>query len=287
MRYGTAFALVLFAATLSSLNGLFVRSFEGMADWEIVFWRHLFLGIALSLAIAAHYRQRLGAVLRHMGWIGAAGGLCFGISTLLVTLALHNAPVADVMFVMAAVPFLTALLAWIALREPVHKATWFAMTGAITGIAVMVAGNLGSGNLSGTLMATGGALMVATFTVILRRGRGGDMVPMFAIGSFVAAAIALPFAGTDTTMPQQHLLLMVFWAMLVSPIYYTLFVVASRHIPGAELMLVLPLETIEAALLAWIFLAEIPTPQSFIGGAIVIASVSFLALVRIRRDRAA
>ncbi|MBC6440172.1 MAG: hypothetical protein GDA49_07135 [Rhodospirillales bacterium] len=49
-----------------------------MTDWQIVFWHHLLLGIALSLGLAVHYRSRLGGVLRHMGWGGILGGVAFG-----------------------------------------------------------------------------------------------------------------------------------------------------------------------------------------------------------------
>ena len=71
------------------------------------------------------------------------------------------------------------------------------------------------------------------------------------------------------------------WAGLVSPLYYSLFVVASRHIPVAELMLAVPLETILSVLLAWLVLAEIPSTNSLLGGIIVIAAVSGMAIYRI------
>jgi DME family drug/metabolite transporter len=285
MRYGTAFALVMVATALSSLNGLFVRSFDGMTDWQIVFWRHLILGIAIFIGLAFTSKGRILGGVRSLGWVGWAGALAFGLSAVLVTLAQHKAPIADVMFVLASVPFLVALLAWVTIGEAVHTMTWFAMTAALAGIGVMVEGNLGSGNLTGTLLGISGALMVAAFTVILRWGRALNMIPMFALGSLMGAAIALPFTGGDLAFDPGHLPLLLFWAALISPIYYSLFVIVSRHIPGAELMLALPIETIEATVLAWLVLGEIPSDQSMFGGAVVLAAVSALAWFRIRGQR--
>ncbi|MBC6440173.1 MAG: hypothetical protein GDA49_07140 [Rhodospirillales bacterium] len=48
---------------------------------------------------------------------------------------------------------MTAVLGRVVLRETVYQFTWFAMAGALTGIAVMVVGNLGGGNLVGTAIA--------------------------------------------------------------------------------------------------------------------------------------
>jgi drug/metabolite transporter (DMT)-like permease len=284
MRYGTAVILLLIATSLSSLNGIFVNSFEGMTDWQIVFWRHLLVGIAMFAGLMLVYRRRFAGALRSQGWIGLGGAFAFGLSTLLVTMAQHHAPVADVMFVLASVPFLTALLAWVILREVIHTITWFGLAGAATGIVVMVLGNLGNGNMTGTLLGIGAALMIATFAVILRWGKAIDMIPMFALGCLIAAAIALPFTFDDLWFDTKHLPLLLVWAAVISPTYYALFVISSRYIPGGELMLSLAVETIEAAILAWLILSQVPTQQTFIGGAIIMGSVGVLAFFRIRQE---
>ena len=292
MRYGTAVILVLIATTLSSLNGIFVNSFvgdaelEGMTDWQIVFWRHLLVGIAMFAGLALVYRRCFLATLRSHNWVGLFGAVAFGLSTLFVIMAQHRAPVADVMFVLASVPFLTALLAWVALREMIRTITWFAMAGAAAGIAVMVVGSLGSGNMTGILLGIAATLMIACFAVILRWGKAMDMIPMFALGCLIAAAVSLPFTIGDLWFDTRHLPLLLFWAVLISPVYYSMFVISSRHIPGGELMLALPVETIEAAILAWLILGQIPTQQTYIGGGIIMLSVGVLAFFRIRQEHA-
>ena len=50
-------------------------------------------------------------------------------------------------------------------------------------------------------------------------------------------------------------------------------------------MLVVPLETILAVLLAWLILSEIPSTNSLIGGILVIAAVSGMAIYRIYERR--
>ena len=110
-----------------------------------------------------------------------------------MTMALHNSPIADVMFTLASIPILTALVAWVTLRERIQKVTWIAMIGAAIGVALMVVGHLTGGSLKGAGLSAGCAISVSIFAVILRWGRELDMIPMFAVGSLIAAAIALPF----------------------------------------------------------------------------------------------
>ena len=281
MRYQLAFATLITAATLSGFNGIFIRALGDLTDWQIVFWRHLLIGLMLCLGLTLSYRSGLINAFRKIGRPGIFGAVAFGLSLLFLTMALHNSPIANVMFILALVPILTALLAWVTLRERIQKVTWVAMIGAAIGVALMVIGHLNGGSMKGAGLSVGCAVTVSIFAVILRWGRDLNMIPMFAVGSLIAAAIALPFAFNGPSLSEGNIVILCLWAGLVSPLYYSLFVVASRHIPVAELMLAVPLETILSVLLAWLVLAEIPSTNSLLGGIIVIAAVSGMAIYRI------
>lgn len=281
MSYGRAFALVIAAALLSSASGIFIREMGTIGDWQIAFWRYLVQGASLTLLLALWYRGRLVTVVRRMGWVGAAGSALFGASSIMVVTALHNTAIADVMFLLGAVPLITALLARILLGEAVRRATWFAMAGALVGITLMVAAGLGSETALGTLLGLGAALAFAGFGVVLRWGRTIDMVPIIATGSVRACLTSLPFVAGSMAINGRQLALFLVWAGVVSPANYTMFVIGSRHLPGAELMLALPAETIFAGTLAWLVVGEVPSNASLAGGTIVIVSVVGLAFVRL------
>jgi len=286
VSYGRAAALVAVAALMSATNGLFVRALGEIGDWQLVFWRHLIMGTTMIAVLAIRQRGALPAAIGRMGGVGALGCLCFGASGVLFMMSLHHAPIADVMFVMAAVPMLTAALAWATLGERVRRSTWLAMAVAMGGIALMVAGSLGGADMAGILFSVGNAFVVAGFATVLRWGRAMDMLPMFALGSLLAALTALVMAAPDLAIDREQALILLAWCGVVAPIYYSMFVIGSRRLPGAELMLSLPFETIAAASLAWLVLGELPAPASLAGGAIVLAAVIGLALVRLRRPEA-
>ena len=141
--------------------------------------------------------------------------------------------------------------------------------------------------MKGVSLGVGCAVSVSIFAVILRWGRDLNMLTMFALGSLIAALIALPFSFNGPSLSSGNIVILFLWGGLVSPIYYSLFVVASRHIRAAEFMLIVPLETILSVLLAWLVLSEIPTTNSLLGGIIVITAVSGIVIYRIfERPRA-
>lgn len=277
--------MLITAATLASFNGVFIRALGDMTDWQIVFWRHLLIGLMLCLSLTWSCRSNVVSAFRKIGWLGIFGAVAFGFSLVFLTMALHKSPIADVMFTLAAIPILTALIAWAALRERIEKVTWIAMIGAAMGVALMVAGHLTGGSIKGVSLSIGCAVTVSIFAVILRWGRDLNMIPMFAVGSFIAAAIAAPFSFKGPSLNGENIAILLFWGGLVSPIYYSLFVIASRHIRAGELMLVAPLETILAVILAWLILSEIPSTNSLLGGILVIAAVSGMGIYRIYERR--
>ena len=112
MRFQLAFATLITAATLASFNGVFIRALADMTDWQIVFWRHLLIGLMLCLGLTLSYRSGLINAFKKIGRLGIFGAVAFGLSLLFLTMALHNSPIADVMFTLAIIPILTALIAW-------------------------------------------------------------------------------------------------------------------------------------------------------------------------------
>ena len=63
-----------------------------------------------------------------------------------------------------------------------------------------------------------------------------------------------------------------------------LFIAASRHLVAAELTLFMLLEFALGPVWVWIFINEVPTEWTIIGGVIVISAVILRALFELRRD---
>ena len=100
--------------------------------------------------------------------------------------AIQTTTVEKAMLLLAAAPFLAAILSWIFLNEVVKRRTGVAIFVASIGIAIMVIGKTEGGALIGTLAGLGSALGFAIFTVALRWGKSADMMPSILLSDLFA-----------------------------------------------------------------------------------------------------
>src|SRR6185369_7329112 len=92
-------------------------------------------------------------------------------------LSLGLAPVANVLIMFGATPFITALSARIFLGEPLHRHTLLAMVAAVVGLALSVAGSPQAGALLGMAVSGIVVLCMSGNYVVLRHRRDIGMTP--------------------------------------------------------------------------------------------------------------
>ena len=191
----TGVVLVLGAGVLWSTIPLGVRLMESATAPQIVFWRATVQVPVLIAILLVRYRGRLVEPIRSIGWNGVLGASALAISYMSGMAALTLTTVGNAVFVLSTAPLMTALLAWLFLKEKVKRTTWMAMALASVGVAVMTFAAMGTGQLSGNVAALVSALGYAVFTVSLRRGRRGDMLPTIVLSGVFAATMAAFVSG--------------------------------------------------------------------------------------------
>lgn len=190
------------------------------------------------------------------------------------------------MLLFATAPFMAATLGWIVLREGVRVATWIAIVVSIGEIAIMVADKSGGVALKGSLAALGSAFGFAVFTVALRWGRTGEMLPAVFLSGLFAVVITLAIcigSGLSVILsPNDSGIAMGMGAFQVGAglILYTL---GSRSLPAAELALLSLAEVMLGPLWVWIFLGETASVNTLIGGTVLLTAIAGNALSGKRR----
>jgi drug/metabolite transporter (DMT)-like permease len=110
------FALVTASAVAWSTAGLFTRLIHA-DSWTMLAWRGILGALGLGLVLTAMPRQEGWRSLRNLGWVGwlfvvqSSAGMIFFLT------ALRHTSVAHVAVVYATVPFLAAVVGWLAIRE--------------------------------------------------------------------------------------------------------------------------------------------------------------------------
>ena len=263
--------LLTASAAAYSTAGFFTRLIEVDA-WTLLFWRGLFGGAFLAGVVVLQERGRILRAVRAMGIEGIAVAICSAVATVCFLNAMRLTSVADVMVIDAAIPFITAAMAWLMLRERENIRTLLATVTAFAGMAIMAGPAVAEGRFAGDLLALAMATLMALVIVLIRRKRGVNMVPAVCASAFLCSLIVAPFASPLQVDAASFGLLALFGVSqfglgLLLLAFGTPLVSATR---GA---LIGVLQTPLATLWVWLAFAEQPALLTLVGGAIVLAAV--------------
>jgi len=284
-RYAVLF--VLLSGFLNSFGGLILRNIQDASEWQIVVFRTGSLSLALLIMMLMRKPGDFLASIARIGSWGLVAALLFATMQTLFVFSLSNTTVANTVFILSSGPIITAVLARLVLGERVDMATWGILLLALIGVTLMVGDGLSSDSWLGNLAAVGGAVSFAGFVVIFRAKRQVDMMPSVVIGGFIAMAVAAIMTGGQLSIPLPDLALSVFWGGIISSAVLAFFTVASRHLSGAELTLLLMLEYFLGPFWVWLFINEVPSMMTLVGGAIVLSGVLAQAYLSSARPKMA
>ena len=283
-RLGLVF--VFMAGVLWSTVGLGIRLIEEATVWQILLYRSISLSLFLAIVIYLRSKENLFTVIRAAGLPACVAGLALVGAYSGAIYGIQSTSVATAMLLFACAPFIAAILGWLFLREKVRKATWISILFAMLGIGIMVQDKSTGSALLGSLAALGSAFGFAVFTVALRWGRSVEMLPalllsgIFAI--FITSSICLlsglPFqiSVNDTGISMG----MGVFQVGAGLVLYTL---GSKTLPAAELTLLSLAEVLLGPVWVYLFLNEVVTLSTLVGGLILLLAIAGNAISGARR----
>ena len=281
-----AIPVVLFAGILWSFGPLVVRYMDQpeLVPWQYIFGRGLTIFVVLNLYLffeegVAFYKNYL-----KIGVSGFIGGIGLGIAMISFIYSITNTSAAITLLCLAAMPFFTALLGFLFLRERISLNVWIAITLATIGIIIIAFGNTGKASLLGFVFGMTSSIGFSIFSVTLRWRKETPKFTTVALsGLFCFTIAALFIIGKDQvffsssyngTLFSLHGVIVCFGLILYS--------IGSKAIPAAELTLLSLTEVIGGIFWVWlpIFgINEIPSTNTIIGGFFLFISITYYSLV--------
>ena len=278
---------VFMAGVLWSTVGLGIRMIDEATVWQILLYRSISLSLFLATVIYLRSGGNLIKVVKAAGLPGCIAGLALVGAYSGGIYGIQSTSVANAMLLFASAPFMAAILGWIFLREIVRKATWFAILFAILGIGIMVQDKTEGGvALLGNLAALGSAFGFAVFTVALRWGRSGDMLPavflsgIFAI--FITSSICL-LSGLSFQISVNDTSISMGMGVFQVGAGLVLYTLGSKTLPAAELTLLSLAEVLLGPLWVYLFLNEVATLNTLLGGLVLLLAIAGNAISGARR----
>ena len=267
-----AILLVCSGYVVASFSGLIVRLLE-VGPMVMNFYRALFLMCAVMILLAIRHRGAAVVRVIGVGWPGLLAGMMLAVTVITFIQSLTHTTVANTLFVLGAIPFVTAALAWMFLSERPNSATLVTMAIAFGGIVIMIGEGFTAGSAYGNVMAVLATLCFAIYAVLVRRYRQIDMLPAILISTLIIMAVVALMRQGELEISRQGLLLCLLWGGVMSGFTSAVFIFASRHVVAAELTLFMLLEFALGPVWVWLFINEIPSRWTLVGGVLVISAL--------------
>ena len=281
-----AVPVVLFAGLIWSFGPLVVRYMDDphLIPWQYIFGRGLTIFILLNLYLFFEEGKNFYKNYFKMGTSGLIGGSGLGIAMISFMFSITNTSAAITLLCLAAMPFFTALLAFLFLKEKISINVWISIFIATIGIGIMAVGNTSEASLIGFIFGMTSSIGFAVFSVTLRWRKE---TPKFTTTAF-AGFFCFTFASI-VILSNDYVFFATSYNSSLFSLHGTLvclglilYSIGSKAIPAAELTLLSLTEVIGGIFWVWLPLFginEIPTNNTIIGGFFLFVSLTYYSLV--------
>jgi drug/metabolite transporter (DMT)-like permease len=219
------------------------------------------------------------------GRVGLVVAALYGIGSIAFITGVYNTSTANLVFILAFTTAFTTLLSWIFLKERPRGPTLVTMAVMLVGVGIIVGGSLGHGTLLGDMCAGAAALIIAAAITISRSSKE-DMGFTGLVGvifPFIVGAAMVGQVGFKVDAPWW----IIFNGAVVMPISFFCLAAGPRYISGGEVAMFYLLETVLAPVWVWAIFEEVPSRNSLIGGAILIAALVAHSIWQLTSNRRA
>ena len=286
-----AIPVVLIAGLLWSFGPYVVRHIDNaqQVPWQYLFTRGIVIFTILNLFLYLEEGNQFFENYKKIGISGLIGGVGLGIAMITFIYSITNTSAAVTLLCLAAMPFITALLGFMFLKEEISINVWVAIAIAAIGILIMAIDNTGKNTILGFIFGIISSIGFSVFSVTLRWKKDTPKFTTVAVaGLFCALVSAFMLTINDLNFlssGKNHALFATHGTLVCLGLI--LYSIGSKHIPAAELTLLSLTEVIGGIFWVWIPILginEIPSQSTIIGGFLIFLSIVYYSLI-IRTNR--
>ena len=282
----TAITIILLAGIFWSFGPYVVRNIDQpeMVPWQYLFTRGTVIFILLNLFLFFEEGKDFYKNYFKVGLAGVIGGAGLGTAMITFIWSITNTSAAITLLCLAAMPFITALLGFLFLKEEISSNVWLAIIIATVGISIMAFENTGQNSIIGFLFGIASAIGFSIFSVSLRWKKDTPKFTTVAVAGLFCAIFSLIMliiqdkailsSGKNQALFSIHGTLVCLGLILYS--------MGSKIIPAAELTLLSLTEVIGGIFWVWLPILginEVPTNNTIIGGFLIFMSIIYYSLI--------
>jgi len=282
----SAIPIVLLAGIFWSFGAYVVRHIDQpqLSTWQYLFTRGIVIFILLNIYLFLNEGLKFYKNYLKIGISGIIGGIGLGTAMITFIWSISNTTAAVTLLCLAAMPFITALLGFMFLKEKISITVWISIFVAAFGILVMAFGNVEKNTLPGLLFGLASALGFSIFSVTLRWRKETPKFTTVAIAGlfcflFSSTMILINDLSFLSTSKNEALFATHGTLVCSGLILYS---IGSKNIPAADLTLLSLTEVIGGIFwvwLPWLGINEVPSTNTIIGGFFIFIAIFYYSLI--------
>ena len=277
-----AIPIVLLAGLFWSFGPYVVRNIDAAhtVAWQYLFTRELVIFILLNIFLYLEEGLDFYKNYFKVGYSGLIGGSGLALAMISFIWSITNTTASITLLCLASMPFITALLGFLFLKEKILISVWISIILSASGIIIMAIGNKNPGSLSGLLFGIMSALGFSIFSVSLRWRKKTPKFTTVSLAGLICVIISALFIINQdlaflSNSKNQGLFATHGALVCIGLILYSL---GSKNIPAAELTLLSLTEIVGGIFwvwLPWLGINEIPSNNTIIGGFLIFISIFY------------
>jgi RarD protein len=282
----SAIPIVLLAGIFWSFGPYVVRHIDQsqLVPWQYLFTRGIVIFILLNIYLFLNEGIKFYKNYLKIGISGIIGGVGLGTAMITFIWSISNTSAAVTLLCLAAMPFITAMLGFMFLKERISLTVWISIFVAAFGIIVMAFGNLETNTLPGLIFGLASALGFSIFSVTLRWRKETPKFTTVAIAGLYCCLFSsililindISFLSTS----KNEALFATHGTLVCSGLI--LYSIGSKNIPATDLTLLSLTEVIGGIFwvwLPWLGINEVPSTNTIIGGFFIFVAIIYYSLI--------
>ncbi|MGL1891175.1 MAG: DMT family transporter [Spirochaetaceae bacterium] len=254
---------MLITALLWSTGGLFIK----MVNGHPLAISSARAGIA-GLFIWAYTGFKLVKPNKYM----VLAAICYTVTLVGFVVSNKLTTAANAILIQYIAPVWVALLSWVILKERLRKSDIISIIILFIGLMMFFLEKLNAGMLAGNLIAIVTSISFAGFFITAKFLKHNEVIFAIIYGNLLTCIVGLPFY-TQELFGTSSIMSLLFLGVIQIGLAYIFYSKSIIHLKALDAILIPMVEPLLNPVWVFLFIGELPSTLSLIGGIIVLSSV--------------
>ena len=199
--------------------------------------------------------------------------------------AFATTTIGNTLFTVSIIPFITAIISYIFLKEKIKKENIIIILFALIGVLIILNDSINNGDFIGIIFALLCALFFSFYILILRKSKHIDMIPAGLLGGIFIVIVSFIFKKGDIFIDINDVLFCFLWGAILNGFMNLVFIFSTKHLLASEVTFFMLIEFCLGPIWVWFYFNESLSQNSLIGGLIILLCVSLFTYKEIKRSQ--